>query len=67
MFGTGIGIATFMFVGLLSPDPAARAFATRLTVRADFLVTLPAVIVQPLSGAWLIFHGGLPGMTTGWC
>ena len=67
MFGTGIGIAAFMFVGLLSPDPAARAFATRLTVRADFLVTLPAVIVQPLSGAWLIFHGGLPGMTTGWC
>ena len=67
MFGTGIGIAAFMFVGLLSPGPAARAFATRLTVRADFLVTLPAVIVQPLSGAWLIFHGGLPGMTTGWC
>ena len=46
VFGTGIGIATFMFVGLLSPDPAARAFATRLTVRADFLVTLPAVSVQ---------------------
>ncbi len=58
VFGTGIGIANFMFLGHFSPDPAAGAFATRVTVRADFLFTLPAVIVQPLSGAWLIFHGG---------
>ncbi len=58
LFGTGIDIAYFMFLGLLSPNPAARVFATRMTVRADFLFTLPAVIVQPLSGAWLIFHGG---------
>jgi uncharacterized membrane protein len=57
VFGTGIGIATFMFLGHFSPDLAARAFATRITVRADFLFTLPAVIMQPLSGAWLIFHG----------
>jgi uncharacterized membrane protein len=58
VFGTGIGIAIFMFLGHLSPDLEARAFATRITVRADFLFTLPAVIVQPLSGAWLILHGG---------
>jgi uncharacterized membrane protein len=57
MFGTGIGIATFMFVGHFGPDPAARVFAIRTTVRADFLFTLPAVIAQPLSGAWLICHG----------
>lgn len=58
VFGTGIGIATFMFLGHFSRDPSDRPFATRMTVRADFLFTLPAVIVQPLSGAWLIFHGG---------
>ena len=58
LFGTGIGIANFMFVGHFSPDRAARIFAARTTVRADFLFTLPAVIVQPLSGAWLIFYGG---------
>jgi len=58
VFGTGIGIASFMFLGHFSSDPAARAFAVRMTVRADFLFTLPAVIVQPLSGAWLIFYGG---------
>jgi uncharacterized membrane protein len=58
VFGTGIGIASFMFFGHFGSDTAARAFAARMTVRADFLFTLPAVIVQPLSGAWLIFHGG---------
>src|SRR5262249_43952795 len=58
VFGTGIGIAAFMLLGYFSPDPAARAFAARVTVRADFLFTLPAVIVQPASGAWLILYGG---------
>ena len=58
VFGTGIGIANFMFLGHFSSDPADRGFATRTTVRADFVFTLPAVIVQPLSGAWLIFYGG---------
>jgi uncharacterized membrane protein len=38
MFGTGIGIANFMLLGLLCPDPAARVFAARMTVRADFPV-----------------------------
>ena len=59
LFGTGIGIANFMFLGHFSRDPAARTFATRMTVRADCVFTLPAVIiVQPLSGAWLILYGG---------
>ena len=33
-------------------------FAARATVTADFLFTLTAVIVQPISGAWLIWRGG---------
>jgi uncharacterized membrane protein len=31
-------------------------------IRADFLFTLSAVIVPPLSAVWLIFYGGLPGI-----
>jgi uncharacterized membrane protein len=58
VFGTRIGVANFMFLGHFNRDPAARAFATRITARADFLLTLPAVIVQPLRGAWLILYGG---------
>jgi len=57
MFGTGIGIANFMFFGHRSGSPQERAFAARMTVKADFLFTLPAVIVQPTSGVWLIWHG----------
>jgi uncharacterized membrane protein len=52
LFGTGAGIAYFMLKGDLSGVPAARRFAAATTVRADFLFTLPAAVVQPLSGAW---------------
>jgi uncharacterized membrane protein len=30
-----------------------------MTVRADFLFTLPAVVLQPLTGGWLIANGGI--------
>lgn len=58
LFGTGLGIAAFMVFGHRAGQPAARAFAARSTVKADFLFTLPAVIVQPLSGVLLIGYGG---------
>src|SRR5215469_9534183 len=58
VFGTGIGIANFMFLGHRSGSARERAFATRMTVKADFLFILPAVIVQPVSGAWLVGRGG---------
>lgn len=51
LFGTGVGIANFMFFGHLSRSLQDRALAARMTVKADFLFTLPAVIVQPASGA----------------
>ncbi len=60
VFGTGIGIANFMFFGHRSPVAQERAFAARMTVKADFLFTLPSVIVQPVSGAWLVWHDGFP-------
>ncbi len=57
VFGTGIGIANFMFFGHRSRSTQERAFAARITVKADFFFTLPSVIVQPASGAWLIWQG----------
>jgi uncharacterized membrane protein len=56
LFGTGLGIAFFFFRARGETDPAARYFAARTTVLADFLFTLPAVILQPLTGFWLIAH-----------
>ena len=58
LFGTGLGIA-FFFWSARQSDDRARLFAARTTVRADFFFTLPAVILQPLTGAWLIAHGGI--------
>lgn len=59
LFGTGLGIAFFFFAShFRGDDPLARLGAARSTVRADFLFTLPAVIVQPLSGAWLVWRAG---------
>ncbi len=57
LFGTGLGIA-FFFWSARSGDDAARLSAARTTVRADFLFTLPAVILQPITGAWLVAKAG---------
>jgi uncharacterized membrane protein len=57
LFGTGIGIANFMFFGHRAGLPQERAFAASMTVKADFLFTLPSAIFQPASGAWLIWQG----------
>ncbi len=63
LFGTGLGIAFFFFCAQRGSWPlAARLFAARTTVIADFAFTLPAVIVQPVTGAWLIYLTGLTGM-----
>lgn len=58
LFGTGLGIAFFFFAGQRAPDAAARMFAARATVRADFMFTLPAVILQPVTGILLILLVG---------
>ena len=57
LFGTGLGTA-FFFWSARDAEDAAQLHAARTTVRADFLFTLPAVIVQPLTGAWLVWRGG---------
>jgi uncharacterized membrane protein len=57
LFGTGLGIA-FFFWSARQSDDAARLFAARTTVRADFLFTLPAVVLQPITGAWLTARAG---------
>ena len=66
LFGTGMGIAFFHFAGQRSPDFAAKLFAARATVLADYLFTLTAVIIQPLTGAWLIRQASI-GQIIGWC
>jgi len=58
LFGSGIGIAFFMYLSCFSDNLEVKYFAAKNTVLADYLFTLPAVIIQPLSGFWLINESG---------
>ena len=60
IFGTGIGTAFHMWFSHKSGNVQAIAVAARNTVRADFIFTLPAVILQPLTGVLMIVFVGFP-------
>ena len=58
LFGTGIGIAFFMFRSQFTDDVHEKRYATSSTVLADYLFTFPAAIAQPVTGFWLVWYGG---------
>jgi uncharacterized membrane protein len=58
LFGTGLGIAFFMYMAHRTGDPATIATTTRMVVIADAVFTLNAVIAQPVSGAALALSIG---------
>jgi uncharacterized membrane protein len=58
LFGTGLGTAWFMWRADRSGDAATIAATARNVVLADWLFTLPAIVVQPLSGAGLVQMAG---------
>ncbi len=60
LFGTGIGSAFYMLVAVLRGEPRHVLFVTRYVVLADWLFTTPAVIVQPLTGFWLVHLARIP-------
>jgi uncharacterized membrane protein len=51
LFGTGLGIAFFMYMAHRTGDAATIAATARMVVIADAVFTLNAVIAQPVSGA----------------
>jgi uncharacterized membrane protein len=65
LFGTGIGSAFYMLVAGLHREPRIVWFVTRYVVIADWLFTTTAVIVQPVSGLYLMHLAGIP-MTARW-
>lgn len=64
LFGTGIGSAFFMFMTYRSDNMAAIAETSRIVVLADFVFTTPAVIVQLLTGLYLLDHLGVAWTST---
>lgn len=62
LFGTGIGIAVFMLLSYFTDNLNEKFFAARSTVLADYIFTAPAVIIQPLTGFWLVWQSGYDWM-----
>ena len=60
LFGTGLGIAFFMWRADRRGDPAQIAATARTVVLADACFTAPAVALQLLSGLWLARQLGQP-------
>ena len=58
LFGTGMGIAFFMWRADRSFDVAYIAATARQVVVADWIFTTTAVVVQPLTGVLLIILTG---------
>lgn len=58
LFGTGMGIAFFMFFAVRSKSVEVIASVAPLVVLADYIFTLTAVIVQPITGALLVLDVG---------
>jgi uncharacterized membrane protein len=53
LFGTGLGIAFFMWMAHRTRDPALIAGTARIVVIADAVFTATAAVAQPLSGVAL--------------
>jgi uncharacterized membrane protein len=53
LFGTGLGIAFFMWMANRTRDAAAIAHTASVVVIADVVFTATAAILQPVSGAFL--------------
>ena len=60
LFGTGIGSAFYMLFTSISRDVRAIAVVSRHVVLADWIFTATTVVIQPLTGAYMIHLAGLP-------
>lgn len=60
LFGTGLGIAFFLWMAHRRGDAREIAATAGTVVIADACFTAPAVIVQFVSGLWLAQMAGMP-------
>jgi uncharacterized membrane protein len=65
LFGTGFGSAFYKWTADRSGDIATMAHTNRIVVIADWVFTTPTIIIQPITGIWLLYLFGIP-LTQGW-
>jgi uncharacterized membrane protein len=58
LLGTGVGIAFFMLMANLSQDAPFIARTAAVVVLADFLFTATAIVLQPITGYFLLRETG---------
>lgn len=63
LFGAGVGSAFHLFASTLRRDVDGMAQATRNVVVADWLLTTPSAILQPVTGLWLAHQARIPFST----
>jgi uncharacterized membrane protein len=65
LFGTGLGSAFYMFFASRARDARAAAVVVRYVVIADWSFTAPTIVIQPLTGFYLVQLAGFP-LTSRW-
>jgi len=65
LLGTGAGIAFFMLMAHRTNEPVLVAGVARIVVITDFVFTLTAVVLQPVTGALLVWWVGY-SLWAGW-
>lgn len=59
LFGTGLGSAFYMYMAYRSGSTKVMAATNRMVVIADYIFTTPTVVIQLLSGLYLLHYLGL--------
>ena len=65
LFGTGLGSAFYKWMADRSGELSHIAVTNRHVVLADWLFTTPTIIIQPLTGLWMVYLANIP-LTTPW-
>jgi uncharacterized membrane protein len=65
LFGTGLGSAFYMFFASRTRDARVVATVVRYVVIADWAFTTPTIVLQPLTGFYLVRIANFP-LTSKW-
>jgi uncharacterized membrane protein len=63
LFGAGVGSAFHLFAATLRRRVGGIATGSRNVVLADWLLTTPTAVLQPVTGIWLVHKMGIPFST----
>ena len=65
LFGTGIGTAYYMICASRTKEPPIVAAVGKNVVTADWLFTATTIVIQPLTGLYLVHLADIP-LTARW-